>query len=230
MLAPMRPHVGGLACSVALCAFARPAFSDPPQPSEPAAPQAAGTPLPSGRDSGAKRLPNLVTPSLARAAVRAALSAARQSEAWARLQSLETRARTSAWMPDLAVRVARNTDESLRLSPTIDEPYHYTAAGGVGWWIDTRLTWHFDRLVFDSQEIAVERLRLEHAEKTGKLVTRVLTTLFGWQRMMLKAEDPKATPEEQERAELERVEAEILLDQLTGGWFARELARRHMNE
>jgi hypothetical protein len=133
-------------------------------------------------------------------------------------------------MPDLAVRVARNTDESLRLSPTLDEPYHYTAAGGVGWWIDTRLTWHFDRLVFDTHELPVERLRLEHAERTGKLVTKVLSTLFGWQRASLAAEDPKATPEEQERADLERAEAEILLDLLTGGWFVRELARRHANE
>jgi hypothetical protein len=171
-----------------------------------------------------------VTPGLARAAVRAALSAARQAEAWERLSSLETRARTSAWMPDLAFRVARNTDESLRLSPTIDEPYHYTAAGGVGWWIDARLSWHFDRLVFDTHELAVERLRVEHAERTGKLVSKVLATLFGWQRASLKAEDPKATPEEQERAELDRAEAEILLDQLTGGWFLHELARRHATE
>lgn len=116
------------------------------------------------------------------------------------------------------------------MSPTIDEPYHYTAAGGVGWWLDARLTWHFDRLVFDTHELAVERLRLEHAERIGKLVGKVLTTLFGWQRATLKADDPKATPEEQERAELERVEAEILLDQLTDGWFVRELARRRANE
>jgi hypothetical protein len=167
---------------------------------------------------------------LARASVKAALAAARHAEAWARLQSLETRARTSAWLPDLAFRVARNTDESLRLSPTIDEPYHYTAAGGVGWWIDARVTWHFDRVAFDPQELAVERLRLEQAEKTGKLVAKVLATLFDWQRASLKAKDPEALPEEVDRAELERAEAEILLDQLTGGWFVRELARRRANE
>jgi hypothetical protein len=58
----------------------------------------------------------------------------------------------------------------------------------------------------------------------------VLATLFDWQRAALKAEDPKALLEEQERAQLEGAEAEILLDQLTGGWFARELARRRANE
>ena len=225
----MRLHLGDLACSLALCALVRPAAADPPLSSESSPPRAAAAPEPV-HDEGATKRPGLVTPGLARAAVRAALSASRQSEAWGRLQSLETRARTSAWMPDLAVRVARNTDESLRLSPTIDEPYHYTAAGGVGWWIDSRLTWHFDRLVFDTHELAVERLRLEHAERTGKLVTKVLATLFGWQRAVLKAEDPKATEEEVERAELDRAEAEILLDQLTGGWFVRELARRHVTE
>jgi hypothetical protein len=229
MPAPARPFFAGLACSLALIALAQPAPADPPQSTAPATAEPAvalGPPA----DEGAEKHPRLVTPRLARAAVRAALTASRQAEAWGRLSSLETRARTSAWMPDLALRVARNTDESLRLSPTIDEPYHYTSAGGVGWWIEARLTWHFDRLVFDTHELGVERLRLEHAERAGKLVTKVISTLFGWQRASLKAEDPTATPEEQERAELERAEAEILLDLLTGGWFVRELARRHTNE
>lgn len=228
MRAPAQPRMGGIVCSLALTVLARPALADPPQSTAPAAP-AARDARPPPDERSLNRAP-LVTPSLARAAVRAALSAARLAESWERLSSLETRARTSAWMPDLAFRVARNTDESLRLSPTIDEPYHYTAAGGVGWWIDARLTWRFDRLVFDTHELAVERLRVEHAERAGKLVSKVLATLFGWQRASFKAEDPKATAEEQERAELERAEAEILMDQLTGGWFLRELARRHATE
>jgi hypothetical protein len=229
MRAPARPNLGGLACVLVLSALTWPATADPPHASTPET-QPAVAPGPAVDEGTAKRVPRLVTPTLARAAVTAALSAARQGEAWARLSSLETRAKTSAWMPDLAFRVARNTDESLRLSPTIDEPYHYTAAGGVGWWIDARLTWHFDRLVFDTHELAVERLRVEHAERAAKLVSKVLATLFGWQRASLKALDSKATPEEQERAELDRVEAEILLDQLTGGWFLRELARRRTTE
>ena len=42
--------------------------------------------------------------------------------------------------------------------------------------------------------------------------------------------DGDQTDEEHERAELQRMEAEIVLDQLTGGWFGRELARRRATE
>lgn len=182
------------------------------------------------RESASRLSPRLVTPSFARAAVRVALSAAREGEAWARLSSLDARARSSSLLPDFTVRVARNTDASLRLSPTADDPYNYSSAGGIGWWVEGRLTWRLDRLVFDTHEVHIERIRMEHAERVGRFVSKVLATLFAWQRAAFRAEDPKATSEEQEQAELARAEAEILLDQLTGGWFGAELARRRATE
>lgn len=221
----------GYAWAPAGFAVAFTVLAEPPEAGpalDPPAPSRAGAPRPDPVDRPSVALQ--VTPGFARAAVRAALAAAREREAWARLASLDARAHTSALLPELILRVARNTDESLRLSPTVDEPYNYSAAGGAGWWLEGRLIWHFDRLLFDTHELGIERLRMEAGDRTGRLVNKVLTTLFAWQRAIARADDPKAVDEDRERAELARAEAEIMLDELTGGWFRAELARRGMNE
>jgi hypothetical protein len=228
MHARRRPAFVGYVCSSAFWAFALPALAEPPEgsaaiPLQPTPAASAVAPLDSKR-----RL--FVTPHFARTAVRAALASARRSEAWTRLISLEARSHSSALLPELIFRGVRNTDQSLRFSPTVDEPNNYSAAGGAGWWFEARFIWHLDRLVFDTHELGIERLRTEHSDRTGKLVAKVLTTLFSWQRATLRAEDPKAAAEDQERAELDRAEAEILLDELTGGWFSAELARRPASE
>src|SRR6185436_1363756 len=97
--------------------------------------------------------------------VAAALRAAGNAETRRALASMAARTRSAALLPELSVRAARSTDDSLRLSPTVDDPYRYTALGGAGTWLDARLAWHFDRLLFDRDEIAVERLRREHSER-----------------------------------------------------------------
>ncbi|HEX4337516.1 MAG TPA: hypothetical protein VH062_16495 [Polyangiaceae bacterium] len=163
--------------------------------------------------------PLLVTPALARETVAAALRAAGSPEVSAALSSMAARARTSAVLPELFLRAARSTDDSLRLSPTVDNPYQYSALGGAGIWLEGRLVWHFDRLVFDRDEVAVERLRREHADSMAKLRAKVLDALFGWQRAVFRAEDPKANADELEQAALSRAEQEAVLDVLTAGWF-----------
>jgi hypothetical protein len=163
--------------------------------------------------------PALVTPSLARDTVAAAFVAAGSPEARAHLSSMSARARTSAVLPELFLRVARSTDDSLRLSPTVDNPYQYSALGGAGIWLEGRLVWHLDRLVFDREEVAVERLRREQADSMAKLRAKVLEALFTWQRAVFRARDPKANADELEQAALSQAEQEATLDVLTAGWF-----------
>lgn len=161
-----------------------------------------------------------VTSGLARAAVRAALRAGGFPERWALLGSLSARAKSAALLPDLSLRVARSTDQSLRLSPTLDDPARYSEAGGAGVTLEARATWHLDRLLFDGQELAVERLRSERAEAAGKLCGRVLDLLFTWQRAVARDEDPGLSDDERREALLRRIEAEVRLDVLTQGWFS----------
>jgi hypothetical protein len=165
-----------------------------------------------------------LSPVLARAALRVALRTAGFPESRARLYSLKSRARSSAILPTLRLRAARTTDESLRLTPTIDDPYRYTQAGGASLLFEARLDWKLDRLVFADEELGVERLQNDRANAEARLADRVLKLLVAWQRGRLRAADPSLEPEQRALAGLEALEAEIYLDLLTDGWFSEQPA------
>jgi len=189
-------------------------------------------PLPAqGRAPGRERIaapPLLVTPELARETIRAALRAAGHPAVRRLLASLAARARSSALLPEVWLRGIRSTDDALHLSPTLDDPYHYTESGGIRWLVEARLVWHLDRLVFDRDEIAVERLRADREGDAARLASKVVELLFAWQRAALAASDPKLSEEEQERARLAGVEAEVTLDVLTRGWFVPRVHPRRI--
>jgi hypothetical protein len=163
--------------------------------------------------------PILVTPSLARDAIAAALRTAGQPEVRRALAGMASRARWAAAVPEVWLRGAHSTDQSLHITPTVDDPYHYSEGGGVGLWLEARLVWHFDRLVFEHDELSVERLRMERAEGAAKLANRVLETLFAWQRAVWLVESIETSDEDRQAALLKRLEAEVTLDVMTGGWF-----------
>jgi hypothetical protein len=165
---------------------------------------------------------------LAQAAVRAARRERAVELRRARLDGLATRARASATLPQLVLRAARSTDQSLRLSPTANDVtvYDYTHTGGADLLLEARATWTLDRLVFASEELGVERLRLEHDRAEERLVDRVLSLVFAWERAGRRLAAPETEPEARERAAEELLEAEATLDVLTGGWFGAEIARR----
>jgi hypothetical protein len=129
----------------------------------------------------------------------------------------------NALLPELWVRVARTTDESLRFAPTVDDPRNYSEAGGAGLLFEARVAWHFDRLMFDSEELAIEKMRVERAEGAAKLAGKVLATLFAWQKARIRVVDTAATDEERALAALEEAEAVVELDVLTDGWFSSRL-------
>jgi hypothetical protein len=160
---------------------------------------------------------------LASDAVRAALRTHGVSQRRSELEGLATRARFSAALPELRLRAVRSNDESQRLAPTLDDPERYTLTGGNDLLLEASATWKLNRLVFADEEIAVERLALEREKSTEKLSERVLERLFDWHRALstLASADPKRRG----RLELDRIEAEVELDVLTGGWFG-ETARR----
>src|SRR5690606_19742108 len=68
------------------------------------------------------------------------------------LTELSARARTSAWLPALRVRGGRNTDETLRLTPTDAEPDRFQLVGGDDYRFEGQLSWDFRRLVFANEE------------------------------------------------------------------------------
>jgi len=228
---PFEPFVWGSASWVGLAAdeAESPDRSDP-APSEPGpaaeasapvhpaplppAPEAAEAP----RRPARRKVPTLA-PGFARRTVRAALRAARAHATLQRLEGLESRSRMSAVLPEARFRAGRSVDESLRLSPTMSDPYRIIQAGGQDFFFDAQLTWRLDRLIFTSDELAIERLRRQRDADHASLVKRVLEALFDWHRAVVLSHDPDLDAKERELQRIGVLEAAVTLEVLTAGWF-----------
>lgn len=162
---------------------------------------------------------------LARAVVREALRVHGASRAQQRLDGLASRSRAASLLPELMLRGARSTDQSLRLAPTGTDRYDLTQTGGADLLFEARATWDLDRLIFASEEIRVEHLRLDHAQSTEKLALLVLRHLFSWQRARGRLLSEELDAEGSLGLELDILEAETALDVLTDGFFAKVRAR-----
>ena len=138
-----------------------------------------------------------------------------------RLRSLRARSRTSAILPDLDFSAARTTEESLRLAPTLQDPYRYTQAGGTQLTLKARASWRLQRFIFAQEELQVERLRQRWAAARRARIRRVIKVLFQWQRAWITASDEEVSERQRWVATLDALEKEAELDVLTGGWFAR---------
>jgi hypothetical protein len=159
-------------------------------------------------------------PGFVTALVDAALS--EHDRSYPRIDALGGRARASAWLPEVRVRAGRNTDQTLRLTPTEEDPDRWQLTGGADLRLEAQLSWEFDRLVFASEELAVERLRQAAEQRRSRLVDRVLDWVFRWQGALLEASDPLADPQLRLVAQLKAAQARSALDLLTGGWFTRQ--------
>jgi hypothetical protein len=165
---------------------------------------------------------------LARGAVAAARRNDRTDHHERELDSLAARSRWSALLPELRLRAARTRDESLRLTPTTDDPYRFTLAGGDALVVEGAASFRLGRLVFANDELAVERLRLERARSAERRAARVVERLLAWHGAASRLASPEREALESaevERLVRERLDAEIELDVLTGGWFRAELGR-----
>jgi hypothetical protein len=161
------------------------------------------------------------TPSLSRELVQAAWRAAGLGPTDSALADLAARARWSALLPETRLRLLRTDDQSSRLVAQDGEDPRTTGGTSQGsTWLEARLAWRLDRLLFADEETTVERLRLERQEARLRVATRALEHLAKWQRAQVEARIAPAGSLEAADALLRAVEAEGALDVLTGGWFA----------
>lgn len=157
----------------------------------------------------------------------AALAHSSDANADERLQGLSSRMRAAAALPELSLRAARSTSESLRLSPSGTLVNDYTQTGGAGLIFEARATWRFDRLVFADDELHVERLRIQRERVRERVIELLLKHLFAWQRARSRLLTGSETLSDDERAlgEAELDSARAALDVLTDGAFSEELPR-----
>ena len=191
-------------------------------------PPPSGTPPSPAPDAAPSRLPLLTLEQLralsdfSRRASAVALSVAGVGADRRRLDSLSSRARSSALLPELRLRAVRNTDQALRFVPTTDDPYRVTQADGAGLILEASATFRLDRLVFAREELTVERLRIRAGAERLKLEARVRETVLGLFRARqlacsVEPEDPARAPQIIKALELFEE-----LDALTAGWSSEQ--------
>lgn len=154
----------------------------------------------------------------------AALAAQGCDDAWLRLESLGTRNRVSALLPEVALRAGRERDTTLRLTPTDTDPYRYTMSGATNLLLEGRLSWRLGRLLFSTEDLGIERLRLARSRERQRVVERTIAILFRWLRAQSAlASGRKLTARQTRAAKWERTQSEMRLDVLTAGWFSTHL-------
>jgi hypothetical protein len=89
--------------------------------------------------------------------------------------------------------------------------------------VEGEVRWQFDRLVFASEEVSVERLRLAAEQQRARWVERVLDWVFRWQSATARLLDPALADEQRLQAMLHAQQAASALDVLSGGWFTRHV-------
>jgi hypothetical protein len=164
-----------------------------------------------------------LTPALARATLAAAAQVADGSTPPRQLDSMASRTRSAAALPELRLAAGSSRDQSQKLSPTVADPAHFTRDGGRDLWFEARLTWHLERGLFSRDEIAIERLKAQAIEERHKRSRQVLDALLDWQRARLALSSELLSEEERAAAALRELEALLRLDAWTDGWFSRRL-------
>ena len=113
----------------------------------------------------------VVSPALAREAVAAGWRAAGLGVSDARLEAMVARARLSGLLPETRLRALKLLDESGRVDGSSDQTRYYDATGAK-LWLEARLTWRLDRLLYADDEPTLERVRLERSDARTRIAGR----------------------------------------------------------
>jgi hypothetical protein len=169
--------------------------------------------------------PLLVTPLVARHAVTAAWKTSALGVDDARIDSMVARARASAALPETRLRAMKVVADSSKLGVIPTDSSTYDIAG-ANLYLEGRLTWRLDRLLYADDEPTLEKTRLDRQDARERIAGRVVDSLFQWQRALIAERGALVGSKEASDASLRLAEAEAALDILTGGWFGGWVARQ----
>ncbi|MEN9579848.1 MAG: hypothetical protein RJA70_2857 [Pseudomonadota bacterium] len=143
-----------------------------------------------------------------------------------RMGALDSRAARSAWLPELRLKAGHNSDQTLRLTPTSDDPGRYQVSGAADLRLEAQATWKLHRLVFATEELAVERMRAQLEQQRQRRTEQFLDWLLVWRLADASLQSPDLADDERLLLQVKTTQAALALDVLTHGAFSRELARR----
>ncbi|MFP6685869.1 MAG: hypothetical protein VB934_14210 [Polyangiaceae bacterium] len=161
------------------------------------------------------------TPAELKAAVRAGLQRSGFGPSTTRLDALSARSRRAAWLPRLQLRTTRLLDETTTLSPTSYDPERTTHSGGARTWLEARMSWDLDRLLFGGHELQAERMRQQLLLARRRKADELVTLIGRWQRVVFVSRDPASPWPRCRHAWLEERQLAMKIDWLTAGWLNR---------
>jgi hypothetical protein len=146
----------------------------------------------------------------------------------AKAASWKKRAANSAWLPEVSVRVKKESFANDGEKYNTETPYQ-TFTAGEGLFFEVGARWSLDALVFDRRELEASREGAAVFGEYKKLMEEVSRIYF--ERKLLLAETSGGNPAKDKLVEKQiRIqELTAMLDALTGGQFSREAARKHRN-
>jgi len=133
------------------------------------------------------------------------------------LDDLASRAKSSALAPELRLRAHRTLSYGARIFSADTLADHTTLSDGAETFLEARLTWRLDRLVFADEEVGIERVKLDRAELKQRLASRIVELTIAWTRGRRAAANLDLLPQEREEAAMMAMEAMLALDAFTGG-------------
>lgn len=138
---------------------------------------------------------------------------------------MASRARASALLPEVRLRVFRTADAGLRVyqDPDVTDAPRSTILDGTQTGVEARLSFRLDRLVFADEEVPIERLRLERLELKQKIATRVIELVVRWAKAQRASRDTLLLDVEREAAAATALESLAALDAYTGGLASKLL-------
>lgn len=123
-------------------------------------------------------------------------------------------------MPEVRLRATRLYDDRTRLgAPTL--PGNFADWTRDDLWLEARVAWRLDRLVFAPEEPSLARLELEQSRQRARIAEAVVDNLGRWEAALARLQIAEREGASDPDAEVERVRREAELDALTGGWFSR---------
>lgn len=195
-------------------------FGAVPAPRSDAPPDEAAAPDPADESPLLPTIDVIALSKLGREAIARARVVAGEASELERIEDLGTRARWSALLPEVRFRIARVVDEDRAFSPTEYDPERVTTGNQESFWLEGRAAFRLDRLAFASEEVSLERLRLDRHREDRKRELEVIGWLRRYTRAAATLRNDATLPDAALAAEVDRLEAIVALDVLTGGWFS----------
>jgi hypothetical protein len=140
------------------------------------------------------------------------------------LSDMARRSRVSGLVPELHLRAMRVQDTTARVDTRSDTA---KASGTVGedLWLEARLSFRLDRLVYADEETGLHRLRLEVLQGKRLVTQRVIELLQKVLRAQADAEASVDGSPEGRDAQEQLTEHGLALDLLTDGFYSATVGR-----